>query len=192
MNFYRVDYRNNRIGDWLQTYSGKRFFPLDPRFEEIDIVDIAHSLSQQCRYAGHTRGFYSVAEHCLIISSVVSPENSLWGLLHDASEAYLMDIPRPLKRYLPDYKQIEKRVMEVIATRFGLPPQEPDEVKEADTRILLNERDTVMRLRKQYYWDIPGEPLPGVVINCYPPEQAKQLFLKRFNELMKGVNYARG
>jgi 5'-deoxynucleotidase YfbR-like HD superfamily hydrolase len=125
---------------WIQTYTGKPFWPLEPELGEIDIVDIAHALSMQCRYSGHTKRFYSVAEHSVHISNSVSPENALWGLLHDASEAYLVDIPRPLKPYLPQYKEAETRCMMAIAKRVGLSWPEPAEVKEMDTRILFNER----------------------------------------------------
>jgi 5'-deoxynucleotidase YfbR-like HD superfamily hydrolase len=109
-----------RLGGWLQTFTGGEIWPIDPRPEEINIVDIAQALSQQCRYAGHTTRFYSVAEHSVYISREVPAELALWGLLHDASEAYLVDIPRPLKPYMPVYKHWERELMQVIAAKFGL------------------------------------------------------------------------
>jgi hypothetical protein len=86
-----------RKGDWMQTYTGRQFWPIDPRADEIDIVDIAHALSQQCRFAGHCKSFYSVATHSWHTSNVCNSENALWGLLHDAAEAYLVDLPTPIK-----------------------------------------------------------------------------------------------
>ena len=82
-----------RNGSWLQTYTGIQFWPLDPRPEEIDIQDIAHALSLLCRFNGHCQRFYSVAEHSVHVSTILAPEFGLWGLLHDAAEAYLSDIP---------------------------------------------------------------------------------------------------
>ena len=90
---------SERVGDWIQTMSGVIFYPLDPRPEEIRIEDIAHALSHQCRFAGHCREFYSVAEHSVRVSRELPQEFMLWGLLHDASEAYLVDLPRPIKRW---------------------------------------------------------------------------------------------
>jgi hypothetical protein len=88
----------DRRGDWMQTFTGRAFYPLDPRPEDIDPVDIAHALSLICRYGGHSSRFYSVAEHCVLMSHAVAPEHALWALLHDATEAYLGDMIRPLKR----------------------------------------------------------------------------------------------
>ena len=82
-----------RRGGWIQTYTGRQFWPLDPRIEDIDIHDIAHALSHQCRYSGHCLRFYSVAEHSVLLSHHVAGEHMLWALLHDAWEAYLAAIP---------------------------------------------------------------------------------------------------
>jgi uncharacterized protein len=129
-----------RIGDWLQTYSGKCFWPLDPRPEEVDIYDIAHSLSMTCRYSGHCKEFYSVAEHSILLSRVVSPQNAMWALLHDAAEAYSSDIPRPLKKSLPDWKIMEKRIMDAVCIKFSLPLEEPEEVRYYDLAITSDEK----------------------------------------------------
>src|SRR5690349_19702773 len=123
-------------GSWMQTFTGRRFYPLDPKVEDIDPTDIAHALSLICRYGGHVTRFYSVAEHCVLLSHAVSPENALWALLHDATEAYVGDMVRPLKQHMPAYRDVEDRLMLVIADRFGLPIRDgedflPDEVKAA-------------------------------------------------------------
>lgn len=169
-----------RIGDWMQTYSGRRFWPLDPRPHEIHIVDIAHALSRQCRYAGHCLDFYSVAEHSVILSRYVSAPNALWALLHDASEAYLVDIPRPLKPYLTGYREAEDRVMAAVCERFGLPPAMPDEVHAADNRIIGDERANLSECEAP--WDVSPEPL-GIEIGCWSPDRAWCEFLLRFREL---------
>src|SRR5579859_2936777 len=128
-----------RKGNWMQTYTGRQAWPIDMRPEDIDINDIAHSLSMQCRYNGHCRRFYSVAEHSYWVSKYVEPENALWGLMHDASEAYVTDVPRPLKPFLTDYEHIEFMAQVAIALKFGLPYPIPANVHHIDNRILLDE-----------------------------------------------------
>jgi 5'-deoxynucleotidase YfbR-like HD superfamily hydrolase len=179
--------QSNR-GDWMQTYSGLTFFPLDPQPEDISIKDIAHSLSMQCRFAGHLKKFYSVAEHCVRVSYICPPELALWGLLHDASEAFLIDLPRPVK-YLKDlagYKRVEKKVMKVIAQKFGLSMPEPPEIKAADVRLLITEqRDLLGRQTKP--WRDMAEPLPGT-IHPWSHKKAEARFNERFKELYANSN----
>lgn len=176
-----MDQPVTRFGDWMQTYSGKQFWPMDPRAEEIDIEDMAHALSMQCRYAGHCMRFYSVAEHCVHLSRRVSEENALWALLHDASEAYLVDVPRPVKPYLKGYRAAEDVVMSAICGRFDLPLVMPAEVGEYDTRILNDEFAQNMAPPPSPLIDM-GEPL-GVELRFWPPEIAKLKFLNRFESL---------
>lgn len=170
-----------RKGDWMQTYTGRMFWPIDPRHQEIHIHDIAHALSMMCRYNGHCKRFYSVAEHSVLVSQNVSPENALWGLLHDAPEAYLADIVKPAKPYIAGYKEAERRIMDEVCIKFGLPGDEPPDVKYADTAILADELEQVMGTAP-HDWNLPYDAL-GVVINCLSPEAAKQLFLHRFLEI---------
>jgi len=106
----------------ITTFSGISFWPLLPNPDDIRIDDIAHALAHQCRFAGHTRLFYSVAEHSVRVSQLCRPEDALWGLLHDASEAYLSDVPAPLKE-LPEfepYRAAERNLQGAVAQRFGL------------------------------------------------------------------------
>lgn len=174
-------------GDWIQTYTGRAFWPLDPHADDVCIEDIAHALAQLCRFTGHTTTFYSVAEHCIRVSEIVPEEAALWGLLHDASEAYLMDLPRPLKR-APDfgdlYKRYEHKLMAVICHKFGLPQEEPAIVKAADRILLRTEKRDLMNRSAQQWeqqWD-PGEPLPKRIWPV-PPVEAKAWYLQRFKEL---------
>lgn len=170
-----------RHGDWIQTYTGGQFWPMDPSAEDVNIVDIAHALSMLCRFGGHCRRFYSVAEHSLLLSRAVAPENALWALLHDATEAYLCDVPRPTKPFLIGYRQAEERIMAVIAERFGLSGEMPAEVKEADGRILADEAAQNMAPPPQA-WNPTGSPL-NVQLLFESPEDAKRGFLHRFTEL---------
>lgn len=169
-------------GDWMQTFTGARFYPLDPRVEEIDIVDIAHALSMLCRYGGHVDRFYSVAEHCVLMSEAVAPEHALAALLHDATEAYIIDVPRPLKRQLVGYREIEDKVWAAIAKRFDVDPIIPPEVKVADNRILLNERGTLMSAAGRWEVDDHYEPLE-VTITGWEPDLAEACYTARFLDL---------
>lgn len=173
---------NGRKGDWLQVYSGRQFWPLDARPEDVDIIDIAHSLSLQCRYAGHVKSFYSVAEHCLHVSRYVPQEFALIGLLHDASEAYLVDIPRPVKRFMPEYKVAEKALEAVIAERFGLQFPWPSDVMDIDNRILLDERAQLISA-PPIPWGVDGLEPAGVTVLGLSPKEAEEEFLGRFLEL---------
>ena len=92
-----------RKGDWMQTHSGIQFWPLDPRPEDILIEDIAHALSNQCRFAGHCCFHYSVAQHSVLVSENVPAQDAMWGLLHDAGEAYLVDLPRLRSSTIPNW-----------------------------------------------------------------------------------------
>ncbi|MBF0627783.1 MAG: phosphohydrolase [Magnetococcales bacterium] len=172
-----------RSGAWIQTYSGIQFWPMDARPEEIVIEDIAHALSMLCRFNGHCRQFYSVAEHSVLVSGVVPPEQARWGLLHDAAEAYLSDIPKPVKRELPAFHPWEDRLLAVIATRFGLDPDHPPEaVKQADMALLATEKSVLMGPEPAPWRDLPA-PVPGLEILALSPREAKAFFLARFAAL---------
>lgn len=172
-----------RIGDWMQTATGKQFWPIDPRAEEVDILDIAAALSKQCRYGGHCKWTYSVAQHSVYVSHQVPGEHALTALLHDATEAYCVDVPRPLKAFLAGYAAIEARLWAVIAERFGLPEQMPACVHEADNAVLLAEKAQVM-LPSPVPWDVKGEPAP-IRIAYWTQDQAREAFLSRFALLVK-------
>lgn len=176
---------SDRVGDWMQTYLGKCFWPLDPRPEEVFIEDIAHALAMRCRYGGHCKRFYSVAEHSVHLSFFVPAEHALWALLHDAPEAYSADVPRPLKRCLPYWKPMETRIMDAICLRFDLPFDEPDAVRYADLAITSDERAVLMNPCDQDWGALP--PALGANIVGHDPMAAKVLFLNRFAELTTGI-----
>lgn len=174
-----------RRGSWMQTYSGLQFYPLDPRPQDVRSVDIAHSLSLICRYGGHVDRFYSVAEHCVLMSRAVAPEHALWALLHDATEAYVGDMVRPLKHHMPDYCEAEAGVWAAIATSYRVGHHMPPEVKEADNRILLDERAALMRnTRHAWVQDIEGVQPLGVEIHGWLPGRAEGEYLARLDELV--------
>lgn len=128
----------------IRTVSGQYVDLADPDPDTILITDIAHALSQLPRFGGHLPRFYSVAQHSMACAELVAPEHKLQALLHDASEAYLLDVPSPLKALLPEYRKLEQRFMEVIAKKFGFAWPLAEEVKLADHTMLHTEWHLVM------------------------------------------------
>ena len=170
----------NRKGNWIQTFTGVQFWPLDPRSEEIVIEDIAHALSLLCRFNGHCKRFYSVAEHSVHTANLLPQEIKLWGLLHDASEAYIADIPMPVKRNLPDYKKIEINLMRAIAERFGLLSWPmPQEVKHVDAVLLATEKVALMG-KEPAPWHKMPDPVDESIIKGLSPADAEERFLSAF------------
>lgn len=174
---------------WMQTSLGIRF-PLEyPCFTRITIGDLASALSKVCRFNGHTVGFYSVAEHSVIVSQNVPTEHRLWGLLHDAHEAYIGDIITPLKKVLfprgerrDEFDALKKRYHSAVARRFGLyPDSPPPEVRAVDLRLLSDERAQVMTDMPESAaeWGNTAEPL-GVNIRMLTPLDAEREFIDRY------------
>lgn len=173
---------------WIQTFTGEIFYPLSETPGTIRIDDIAHSLSMQCRYTGHCIGFFSVAEHSVHVSDVLKDshgwEMALYGLLHDAGEAYLSDIPRPIKPLLNGYQEAEDNLLGLILKRFGLNDSLPDIVHVIDKSMLAVERDAAMVVVEGMEWELNGiVPLPSVEIKFWNPRHVEVEFLKRFFNL---------
>ena len=171
-----------RVGDWIQTFTGKQIFPLDPRPNVYDVLDIAAALSKLSRYNGHCLRFYSVAEHCVLmfvhahdVLGITDLRVLRAILMHDASEAYLIDVPRPIKPSLGGYVEIESNLMMAIAARFDFSWPLPEIVKELDTRILNDEMSQAMSPPPSP-WRHGGSPI-GVRLRFWNPEQAMSEFL---------------
>ena len=169
---------------WILTYTGRQFWPFNPRPEDICIEDIAHALSCLCRFGGHTTEFYSVAQHSVLASLCVHPSYKLEALLHDASEAYLVDVPRPIKQH-PDmlvYREAERAVEGVIIAAFGLNPEATYNVRDTDELLLRAERQQLMP---------PSEHWPDrlqilrLTIEPWTPQQAETAFLDRLAEVSR-------
>jgi len=137
----------------IVTYKGEKFTPLDPNINQIHIEDIAHSLSLMCRANGHIDYFFSVAQHSINCAAEAKARGftarvQLACLIHDASEAYISDITRPVKFYLTEYKQIEKHLQDVIYTKFlgdVLPEDEFALMDQIDNDMLVCELDSLMK-----------------------------------------------
>ena len=157
----------------IRTFSGLYVNPFEMKESNINIVDIAHSLSNQCRFAGHLPKFYSVAQHCVLCCYRAPKGFKLTALLHDASEAYLLDIPRPIKNQMPFYKEAESRIMELVAVKYGFKYPLSKVIHEIDQNMLIFEWENLM-LR-----DIRTGPYYTI----QTPEQAELTFLEAFKLL---------
>jgi hypothetical protein len=173
----------------LQTHTGLVFDLRNPTCEMICLEDIAHALSLTCRYGGHCREFYSVAQHSVLCAQQSIQDSqpigiSRWVLMHDASEAYVTDLPRGLKNLLPEYKVLEDRIHLVISKRFAMSWPMPKEIKEYDNRVLITERDALLDHVTEA-WDPWSqiEPYANLAILPEPAEVAKAHFLEMCTKL---------
>jgi 5'-deoxynucleotidase YfbR-like HD superfamily hydrolase len=194
-----------RKGDWFQTYTGKKFYPFDPRAEDVDIADIARSLSLQCRFNGHTTQFYSVAQHSIHVAHVFgklakgtsfssSNQAHLCALLHDATEAYVGDLIRPIKINMPQYQDMEEEVWHCILEAFDLLeiwehfPIKPL-VKKADNILLMTERRDILPEgpagdKNKWFGDEMGiEPDPDLTVVPCSSYTAEHGFRNLFDSL---------
>lgn len=174
---------------WIRTNCGIKFHLLDPRPEEIDIQDIAWALSNVCRWGGHTKFFYSVAQHSLFVASLAPQPYKLTALMHDASEAYLGDLVAPLKHSPVGkiYKQTEHNLMTVIAEKYGLIWPLPDVVHHLDMVALATEAEQLMD-DNMLEWDVrPADPLPrnDFYLRGQTREAVCEQFLCTFSLLMQ-------
>jgi hypothetical protein len=169
--------------------SGREFDLLNPQESVFDVHDIAHSLANTCRFTGHCERFYSVAQHSLMVSLIV-PEEWAWeGLLHDAAEAIIGDVAKPLKNLIPDYRRVEQRIEEVIFGYFGIAPKLPACVKQGDTVMLHTEQRDLMGAGTRVWTFESHQPLSTRIIPM-SPEHAKVAFLQRYEELARARGFA--
>lgn len=184
---YRREDGHNATG-WIETYTGRMVTPADPDSTTLSITDIAHALSNKCRYSGHTLSFYTVAEHSWLMAQYLLDSNddteaARWALIHDAVEAYLPDVPRPLKPFIQNWKELEENMERAVKAHFEEYPNAAVEglVHSIDTRILLAEAAVLLPSGGRR-WEIPVTPLP-VRLRCWSPAIARINFMDLFEEL---------
>lgn len=171
---------------FLQTRSDIAFNLEFPTVDMVTIKDIATSLAYTNRFNGHTGTTYSVAEHSVLVSRKCREENKMWGLLHDAAEAYTGDIISPLKKLVPQFSAVEKRIMKVICEKFELDLFQPKEIGKVDLRMLATERLKFFPTAPMD-WSLKSKPYDDVEILCLPAEKAKTMFLTEFFLLRKNM-----
>lgn len=183
---------------WFTTFTGKKFYPFSPRIEDIDIVDIAHSLSLICRFQGHLPEHYSVAQHSVLVSYLVPRELALEGLLHDSAEAYIGDLIRPIKRHpmMSWFGDVERQIELKINHKFkllewhsGFSSEKYNAIKRADSVALMTEKRDLFKVAENQVWtNIQGdlvEPASNVKLKFMHPAIAEQQFMHRYEELKR-------
>lgn len=181
-----------RYGDWIETYTGIKFYPLDPRLEEIVVEDMIHAICNICRFGGHSKIFYSVGQHSLLVYRYLTERGysatvRLYGLTHDFTEAYLVDVPRPVKRMLHDYKRIEEQLFELIWQSFDVPKldgESKEVVKQADELVLYYEACTLGLNKNNWAQDIDL----GYPIQEEKPSDVKVKLSHTLHRLLKEIH----
>lgn len=185
VNVTTISKEELKMDPYIETYMGHRVYFGDITPDKISIIDIAHALSHICRFTGHTKEFYSVAQHSVLVADAQTtlPEKRA-GLLHDASEAYVNDLPSPLKACtdLGDYKNLENRFHDVINQRYKVDDGMTPNIKKADLQALFTEKRDVLANDSDWGWGEEIEVFDEVIVPLSSKE-AKALFLKRFIEL---------
>lgn len=173
---------------WIETFTGRVATPLNPTLGMLCIEDIAQGLAHECRFNGHVREFYSVAEHCVRVSWIVPRQFALEGLLHDAAEAYLKDIPSPLKKQpqYAEYRKAEKRLEACIAAKFGLTTWDSVPVKAADGILCATEKRDLKRPAPRAWAKMP-EPWANGTILPWSVDDARAMYLRRYADLVMEV-----
>lgn len=176
-------------GPYLQTVSGRWVNPFDPDPGQIELADISRALANQCRFGGHCRTFYSVAQHCVVVSDLIeaqggSAEDALAALMHDAAEAYLGDLPHPIKHRSSlgaAFIEAERPLERAIRARFEI--AEPSaQIKAIDRAVLATERRAFSA--EMWHWpELEGVEAIDLELEAWSPDEAAAAFLRRFEEL---------
>jgi hypothetical protein len=172
------------IGTWIETFSGHKLDVFNINQEAIDIVDIAHALSMACRFNGHLKKFLSVAEHSIIVASMVEESHQLAALLHDSAEAYITDVPRPIKQMLPAINDLDAALTKAVFEKYGCEYPIHEEIRAVDRELCLAEaRDSNMDVDS---WTETYAYLEHTPFH-WSPVEAEKYFLKMFHEMTGGV-----
>ena len=195
-------------GPWMQTFTGEAFYPFDPRYQEVNIIDIASALSKQCRFAGHCKNFYSVAQHsvhvCKLVEGFCKKLNMsdydisfymLNALLHDAAEAYCLDFPHPIKigllEYTDIYKKLEHNIQNTIITALFDNIDKPKYLNITHMENMIHYCDNIA-LATEKRDNMGKSPMPWIELPdpdsefliCYNHVTAYNMFIEKFNDLI--------
>lgn len=157
--------------DSIRTFSGKYVNVFDVDLNSIDILDICHALSREQRFSNHLPVNYSVAQHSLICAELAPDEFKFDALCHDFSEFALRDLPKPVKNGLPQYEELENKLMKSLSLKFGFRFPLPSKIKEIDKIMLVKEWNALMLGEEKFEWDLLTQ------------DEAKEQLLSKFNEL---------
>ena len=179
---------------FIKTFTGRKFDYENISASNVDILDIGHALSHLCRFGGHTKVFYSVAQHCVLCATVAMNTYkddvlAKYALMHDASEAYCVDIPRPLKRRLSNYNEIEAEIQSKILDKFNLLEYNiySEKVREIDNRMLITEANYILNGGSKDFTDPICDPYEDMMIVPWTSEAAKKRFLITYSRLFNGL-----
>ena len=185
-------FQPGRSGDWIATIDDKKFWPFDPRVGDFELDAICVALGNTCRFNGHVNRFYSVAQHSLAVAALCDDKYLLWALLHDAGEAYIGDMVRPLKKHFPKFQEIEMQILQTLGLQFGLEWPIPEIVKMADDNLLVLEAtelgfDVSDWGLRPVSWDSNKLEVAREILDCNDPSQdwGLALFERIEDELKK-------
>ena len=167
---------------FIQTYTGEKFYPFNPKPEQVHLEDIAHALSHICRYGGAVEKFYSVAQHC-VLAARYCDGHQRWLLMHDAAEAYIGDMIHPIKEFIPEFRAMEEKILDVITERFGLPNRFLvwESVQRADLLLASTEKRDLLSVDVHWDRNLPV-PMDGKIIP-WTSEVAKEQFFQMAKQL---------
>jgi len=175
--------QNDDRGPFISTYSGFKFYVEECNIQDIPMLDVAQALSMNCRFNGHIAEFYSIAEHSVLVSNLVAPENALWGLLHDYAEAFISDIPRPFKTSIAGHDEFEEAIMAKVIDHFNLAPNMPDDVAYIDEHICAAEARVLAKVVPDWVQHYDESVCKPEYIQALRPRLARAAFMDRFHEL---------
>jgi len=181
---------------WIATATGGQFSLSNPQPEQVVLADIAFALSKQCRFNGHCSAFYSVAEHCVLMTRFAERNGAtvdelLHILLHDATEAYVGDMVAPLKNIMPDFRALEARVWDTIIDRFDLTTEQNVSVRTLDLRMLAREKEVLLPENTPDWACLEGHPPLPISLYMWTPRDAAREFIQTFVSLRKARQQAR-
>lgn len=168
---------------YMGTFSGEKLYPEQLTEDQINIIDIANGLGREARFGNQADRFYSVAQHSVLLATLVPDEYKLWAMLHDASEAYTHDIPKPLKRCITGWTEFEHKLSKVIYEHFGLEGDLPAAVKDVDDRIVIDEAMVLFNVWPEWARERKADAT-GVMVRPWGRTVSRYIWLRYMYQLL--------